>query len=75
VSAFCLDGGHTFDNLPTVLIGGCGGYFQTGRYLQYQGDNHARLLLSIAEAAGANIPSVGHLAASKATSILPRLKT
>jgi Protein of unknown function (DUF1552) len=68
------DGGHTSDNLPTVLIGSCGGYFSTGRYLQYAGENHSRILLSMAEAAGANIPSIGHLDASKATSVLPRLK-
>jgi hypothetical protein len=68
------DGGHTSDNLPTVLIGGCGGYFATGRYLQYGGENHARILLSIAEAVGASVPSIGHLNASKATSVLPRLK-
>ncbi len=68
------DGGHTSDNLPSVLIGGCGGYFSTGRYLQYGGENHARLLLSVAEAVGANVQSLGHLADSKATSVLPRLK-
>ncbi len=68
------DGGHTSDNLPTVLIGSCGGYFSTGRFLEYQGENHAKLLLSIAEAAGASIGELGHLNDSKATSVLPRLK-
>jgi hypothetical protein len=43
---------HTRDNVPYVLAGSAGGYFQTGRYLRYPGTSHTDLLLTLAHAVG-----------------------
>jgi hypothetical protein len=43
---------HSRRDMPYVLAGSAGGYFQTGRYLQYQGDPHNNLLLSLCHAMG-----------------------
>ena len=42
---------HTYQNIPWVLAGG-GGYFKTGRYLQYKDQNHNDLLVSLCNAMG-----------------------
>ena len=42
---------HTYQNIPWVLAGG-GGYFKTGRYLQYKDQPHNNLLVSICQAMG-----------------------
>jgi hypothetical protein len=42
---------HTYQNIPWVLAGG-GGYFKTGRYLQYKDQNHNNLLVSLCNAMG-----------------------
>jgi hypothetical protein len=42
---------HTRKNIPFVLAGGAGGYFPTGRFLQFN-NAHNDLLLSILHAAG-----------------------
>ncbi|HEX3694990.1 MAG TPA: DUF1552 domain-containing protein [Polyangia bacterium] len=42
---------HTYQNIPWMLAGG-GGYFKTGRYLQFQNQNHNNLLVSIMHAMG-----------------------
>ena len=42
---------HTYKNIPWVLVGG-GGYFKTGRYLQYPDTPHNNLLVSICNAMG-----------------------
>jgi Protein of unknown function (DUF1552) len=42
---------HTYQNIPWVLAGG-GGYFKTGRYLQYKDQPHNDLLVSICNAMG-----------------------
>lgn len=43
---------HSFDNVPFVVAGGAGGKLTTGRYLQYQGVAHNRLLVSMAQLLG-----------------------
>lgn len=59
------DGGHTYKNIPFILAGSAGGYFKTGRYLDYTlnkspGLPHNNLLLSIAHAMGmSDLKSIG----------------
>jgi hypothetical protein len=56
---------HDHDNVPFVLAGGAGVGLKTGRYLNYRGKNkgknepHTKLLVSVANAVGANIDSFG----------------
>jgi hypothetical protein len=42
---------HSHDNMPFLVAGG-GWAFRTGRYLQYQGDSHGQLLVSLLNAMG-----------------------
>jgi hypothetical protein len=42
---------HTYKDIPWVLVGG-GGYFKTGRYLQYKDQPHNNLLVSVCNAMG-----------------------
>jgi hypothetical protein len=42
---------HTYQNIPWVLVG-AGGYFKTGRYLQYKDQPHNNLLVSVCNAVG-----------------------
>ena len=41
---------HDFENMPYLLAGRCGGYFNTGRHLQYGGASHNDLLVSLLNA-------------------------
>src|SRR5205814_4464855 len=50
---------HSRDNMHWLLAGGCGGYFKTGRYLQYAGESHSNLLVSLANAMDVNISTFG----------------
>ncbi|HEY0714592.1 MAG TPA: DUF1552 domain-containing protein, partial [Polyangia bacterium] len=50
---------HSNTNLPNVLLGGAGGYFRMGRYLQLPATNPTEVLISIANAMGVNVPSFG----------------
>jgi uncharacterized protein DUF1552 len=43
---------HSRDDEPFVLAGSCQGYFQTGRYLSYNGESHCNLLTSLVNAMG-----------------------
>jgi hypothetical protein len=43
---------HSFDKMPFVVAGGAAGKLKTGRYLQYQGVEHNRLLVSIGQLMG-----------------------
>jgi hypothetical protein len=43
---------HSFDKVPFVVAGGAGGKLKTGRYLQYNGVEHNRLLVSVARLMG-----------------------
>jgi len=50
---------HQWSNMPFVLMGGAGGAVQGGRFLSYPGENHCRLLVSVANAMGLPINSFG----------------
>ncbi len=56
---------HDHDSVPFVLAGRAGGALKTGRYLTYKGKNagenepHTKLLVSFANAMGADIDSYG----------------
>jgi hypothetical protein len=58
-SEICDGNTHLHDNMPFVLAGRAGGALQTGRLLDYSGQRHANLLLSIAHATGQMWPSFG----------------
>lgn len=51
---------HSRDDAPYVLAGDAGGYFQTGRYLQYSGEPHNNLLLSLVSSCGIQQASFGN---------------
>jgi hypothetical protein len=44
---------HSFDNVPFVVAGGAGGKLLGGRYLKFDGVEHNRLLVSVAQLFGA----------------------
>lgn len=50
---------HTWAQMPFVLLGGGGGAVDTGRFVQYAGDNHCRLLVALCNAMGVNIDAFG----------------
>jgi hypothetical protein len=43
---------HSFDKVPFVTAGGAGGALKTGRYLRFDGIEHNRLLVSMAQLMG-----------------------
>jgi hypothetical protein len=51
---------HDHNNMPLILAGGGGGTLSTGRYLNYGGDAHTKLLVSIANAMDVNINTFGY---------------
>jgi Protein of unknown function (DUF1552) len=63
---------HSNWGLPNVLLGGVGGYFKMGRYLQLPTTNPTQVLISIANAMGVEVPTFGEapLAANKPLSAL-----
>jgi hypothetical protein len=50
---------HTNSQLPNVVLGGTGGYFQMGRWLQMPKTNPTQVLISLANAMGVDVPSFG----------------
>jgi hypothetical protein len=50
---------HSNTNLPSVLLGGSGGYFKMGQYLQLPATSPTKVLISIANAMGVDVPSFG----------------
>ena len=53
---------HSNTRIPIILAGGCGGYFKTGQYVQYDlSKNVAQnsVLLNIANAMGSTMTSIG----------------
>jgi hypothetical protein len=50
---------HSNTNLPNVLLGGSGGYFKMGQYLQLPATNPTKVLISIANAMGVDVPTFG----------------
>jgi len=63
---------HSNWALPNVLLGGAGGYFKMGRYLQLPTTNPTQVLISIANAMGVDVPTFGKdaLAAQSPLSLL-----
>ena len=63
---------HSNWGLPNILLGGAGGYFKMGRYLQLPTTNPTQVLISIANAMGVDVPTFGEapLAANKPLSAL-----
>jgi hypothetical protein len=57
----CDGNTHLHDNLPLVLAGRGGG-LQTGRLLQYSGERHGHLFVSLANAMGDGLGSFGDAA-------------
>ena len=50
---------HSNTSLPNVILGGTGGYFKMGRYLQLPATNPTKVLISIANAMGVDVPTFG----------------
>jgi hypothetical protein len=50
---------HSNYALPNILLGGAGGYFQMGRFLQLPATSPTKVLISIANAMGVDVPSFG----------------
>ena len=50
---------HSNWALPNILLGGAGGYFKMGRYLQLPTTNPTQVLISIANAMGVDVPTFG----------------
>ena len=45
---------HAQDNMPFLIAGSCGGYFDTGRVVNFSGESHNRLLVNLLHAMGIN---------------------
>lgn len=63
---------HTRRNLPLVMAGSCGGYFETGRFLEYDGKPHNDLLVSLCQAMGVKVSTFG--TAAYCNGPLPKLR-
>ena len=50
---------HSNYALPNVLLGGAGGYFQMGRFLQLPATSPTKVLISIANSMGVDVPTFG----------------
>jgi hypothetical protein len=50
---------HTDQNLPNVMLGGTGGCFRMGRWLQLATTSPTKVLISFANAMGVNVTSFG----------------
>ena len=51
---------HDHRNMPFILAGNAGGALQTGRYVDFGGDAHSKLLVSIANMMDVNIDRFGY---------------
>ncbi len=51
--------GHTNFALPNVILGGTGGYFKTGQVLSLPRTSPTKVLISIAQAMGVDVPTFG----------------
>jgi Protein of unknown function (DUF1552) len=63
---------HANSALPNVILGGTGGYFSMGRWLQFPSTNPTQVLISLANSMGVDVPSFGE-EAFRATSGLADL--
>lgn len=50
---------HTRRDIPFILAGSCGGYFNTGRHLDMGGEPHGKLLVSLTHAMGKPVDTFG----------------
>lgn len=50
---------HTRNDIPFILAGGCQGYLQTGRGIDYGGEPHGKLLVSLANAMDVPVNTFG----------------
>ncbi len=50
---------HTRNDIPFIIAGGCQGYFNTGRAIDFAGAPHGQLLVSMAHAMGYPIDTFG----------------
>lgn len=55
---------HANFALPNVILGGTGGYFKMGRWLQLPRTNPTQVLISLANAMGVNVPTFGEMGLS-----------
>lgn len=53
------EGQHTYENTPWLLAGSCGGAIETGQHIDYGGQPHGRLLVSVLNAMDVNVQSFG----------------
>jgi hypothetical protein len=51
---------HSHKDVPFLTIGSAGGYFKTGRYLEFGGVPNNRLLISLLNAMGVEASTFGH---------------
>lgn len=58
---------HTCKGVPFILAGKAGGYLQTGRYHQFNGASHTKLLVSVCHAMGLSNPTFGDPASGTGT--------
>ncbi len=56
---------HTRNDIPFILAGSCGGYFNTGRVLDFGGDHHGKLLVSLTHAMDKPVSTFGDPAFSQ----------
>lgn len=50
---------HTRNGIPFMLAGGCQGHFKTGRAIDFGGQPHGRLLVSLCQAMDVNVDTFG----------------
>jgi hypothetical protein len=60
---------HPPQHAPFVVAGSCGGSWETGRLIDIGGRNHNDVYLSIAQALGMNVSSVGRASWCKSPAI------
>ena len=62
---------HPKQNSPLIIAGSCGGAWKTGRVIDCNGRAHNDVYLSIAQAFGMKVTSVGNAAWCKGPMITP----
>ncbi|MGB5697244.1 MAG: DUF1552 domain-containing protein [Polyangiales bacterium] len=50
---------HTRNDIPFILAGGCQGYFRTGQHIDFGGQPHGKLLVSLTHAMGQPVDTFG----------------
>lgn len=60
---------HSNFALPNIILGGTGGYFKMGRWLQLPATSPTKVLISIANAMGVDVPAFGEKALADTTAL------